>query len=161
METEEEKSQPHKAPGQEGSGRGRHRAQMEDGKEAMRSLTSHRKESGFLLSAIGPADPNPSLYKAQFLSSKAFFRKPFLNACLALLYQPAGPLAVTPLLPSPPAVMGNLRGNYHPQGTPSSSQGSLMHRPAPRSHPALRGHRCSQPSLFSATQRTEASEGLA
>lgn len=33
METEE-KSQPHKALGQEGSGRGKHRAKMEDGKEA-------------------------------------------------------------------------------------------------------------------------------
>ena len=30
----EEKSQPHKALGQEGSGRGKHRAKMEDGKEA-------------------------------------------------------------------------------------------------------------------------------
>lgn len=40
--------------------------QSGDGREACRSLVSHKKEVGFLLSVLGPAYPNPSPPKGSF-----------------------------------------------------------------------------------------------
>lgn len=127
---------------------------------------SHKKEFGFLLSALGPVHPNPSPHRGTASLSSILPHKPSLNACLS---HPPLPnfrtLWESPHFhPPSPAVLENLSGSSHLQGPLRPSQHPLppMPRPALPSQPGFRehrGHRCSGLPPFMQPRQTGASQG--